>query len=395
MRDTVRKWMYLDPVDMEHFEAWLEAMAKKGLQFDHLSALGVVFRRGEPASIRYRLDPAGNLWTLENRDYCKSLGWEHIGQVGRYFDLYANRDPEAPELHTDPVVQSYGLEQIMKRVKRYCIGLAFATLLLLVAIFLPFFLTSTPVLTLLVDNPTSGNLPVLVFELLSLSITIRTYRAFFRLRQRLKEGQAPRRDKSWYAVVLEQRVLNWLALALTLLYIGILFAVSVLPWKGQLDGLNRPIPMLPLAELEGNPTLEPLVDDRWADGQDRNNYVTFTLTPVAPEQYEISQWLTDGDSYQPSLTIRWYRLSLPFLASPLLDDLAYRYTQYLYHSNDFSLRELSLPSFDRAILATDQHDSNQRLFLQKGAVVIYLNYYGEQNLTERPELLENLASPQN
>ena len=29
MKDTVRKWMCLDPIDMDHFEGWLEAMAQK------------------------------------------------------------------------------------------------------------------------------------------------------------------------------------------------------------------------------------------------------------------------------------------------------------------------------------------------------------------------------
>ena len=107
MKDTVRKFMRLDPIDMEHFEGWLEAMARKGLFFERTWALGIVFRRGEPAAVRYRLDPAGNL--RENRDYCRTLGWEYGGNVGKYFDLYVNRDLEAPELHTDAVVQSYAL----------------------------------------------------------------------------------------------------------------------------------------------------------------------------------------------------------------------------------------------------------------------------------------------
>lgn len=48
MKDTVRKWMRLDPIDMDHFEGWLEAMAQKGLFFERTWALGIVFRRGEP-----------------------------------------------------------------------------------------------------------------------------------------------------------------------------------------------------------------------------------------------------------------------------------------------------------------------------------------------------------
>lgn len=395
MKDTIRKFMSLDPIDMEHFEGWLEAMAQKGLFFERTWAMGIVFRRGEPAPVRYRLDPAGNLWGQENRDYCRALGWEYGGNLGKYFDLYVNRDPEAPELHTDPVVQSYALEQVTKRAKRTCILLTILSLVMLVLIFLPFFLLSAPILYQLVENPVGGNLLYLVLEILSTSVTIRAYLAFFRLRRRLEKGEPPRRGGSWKTVVRRQRAVSWIVLALCILYLGSLVVTSSRGWEGQLEGLDKPVPTLSLAELEQNPALEPLVDGRWVDGQDRNNYVYFNCTPVAPEQYEITQWLTDGGDYEPHLTTRWYRLSLPFLASPLLEELVYQYTQYNYFPEEFDVEEVSLPGFDRAVLATDTQWPGQRLFLQKGNVVVYLSYSGNQDLTSRPELLEELTAFQN
>ena len=395
MKDTVRKWMRLDPIDMDHFEGWLETMARKGLFFERTWALGIVFRRGEPACVRYRLDPAGSLWNREDQNYCKSLGWEFVCQVGRYFDLYVNQDSEAPELHTDPVVQSYALEQVANRAKRTCILLTALTLVMLAAVLLPFFLFSTPILTWLVESPTSGNLLVILLDLLSTAMTVQAYRSFFRLRKRLEEGQPPRRDGSWKSAVRWQQVLNWTGLALAVVYATVLIVTTSRSWEGQLDGLSKPVPTLSLAELEHNLALEPLVDGRWADGQDRNNYVSFTCTPVAPEQYEIVQKLTDGRDYEPRLTTRWYRLSFPFLASPLLDELVYQYTRYNYAPGEYDVEEISLPGFDRAVLATDSQWPGQRLFLQKGNVVVYLSYSGNQDLTCRPELLEELASFQN
>ena len=395
MKDTVRKWMRLDPIDMDHFEGWLETMARKGLFFERTWALGIVFRRGEPACVRYRLDPAGSLWNREDQNYCKSLGWEFVCQVGRYFDLYVNRDSEAPELHTDPVVQSYALEQVANRAKRTCILLTALTLVMLAAVLLPFFLFSTPILTWLVESPTSGNLLVILLDLLSTAMTVQAYRSFFRLRKRLEEGQPPRRDGSWKSAVRWQQVLNWTGLALAVVYATVLIVTTSRSWEGQLDGLSKPVPTLSLAELEHNLALEPLVDGRWADGQDRNNYVSFTCTPVAPEQYEIVQKLTDGRDYEPRLTTRWYRLSLPFLASPLLDELVYQHTQHYYSPDDYDVEELTLSGFDRVVLATDTHWPGQRLFLQKGNVVVYLSYSGNQDLTCRPELPEELSSFQN
>ena len=395
MKDTVRKWMRLDPIDMDHFEGWLETMARKGLFFERTWALGIVFRRGEPACVRYRLDPAGSLWNREDQNYCKSLGWEFVCQVGRYFDLYVNRDSEAPELHTDPVVQSYALEQVANRAKRTCILLTALTLVMLAAVLLPFFLFSTPILTWLVESPTSGNLLVILLDLLSTAMTVQAYRSFFRLRKRLEEGQPPRRDGSWKSAVRWQQVLNWTGLALAVVYATVLIVTTSRSWEGQLDGLSKPVPTLSLAELEHNLALEPLVDGRWADGQDRNNYVSFTCTPVAPEQYEIVQKLTDGRDYEPRLTTRWYRLSLPFLASPLLDEPVYQHTQHYYSPDDYDVEELTLSGFDRAVLATDSQWPGQRLFLQKGNVVVYLSYSGNQDLTCRPELPEELSSFQN
>lgn len=102
MKDRVHKWIYINPLDMDHFEGWLEEMARKGLLFERMSYWGVVFRRGKPADLRYRLEPTGRLWTRESKDYCRELGWDYLGQAGQYFELYANPDPEAPELHSDP-----------------------------------------------------------------------------------------------------------------------------------------------------------------------------------------------------------------------------------------------------------------------------------------------------
>ena len=113
---------------------------------------------------------------------------------------------------------------------------------------------------------------------------------------------------------------------------------------------------------------------------------------MAPEQYEITQWLTDGRDYEPRLVTYWYRLSLPFLASPLLDELVYQYTQYNYFPEEYDVEDISLPGFDRAVLATDTQWPGQRLFLQKGNVVIYLSYSGNQDLTSRPDLLEELTA---
>lgn len=380
MRDTVRKWIYLDPIDMERFEAWLEAMAQKGLLFERLSYWGAVFRRGKPAPIRYRLEPAGRLWTRESKDYCRELGWDYLGQVGRHFELYANSDVNAPELHTDSVVKSYALETLSKRIRWYAIALACLTLVLLLLFLLPLLQSPTPILTYLVESASAGNLYLLLPDLAVLIMLAQTYTSFLRLRRQLQKGEYPKRDGSW------RRSLRWrmlpplAALILLLWYLILLAAVLCLPWSGQLEGQSRPIPVLSLAELEENPALG-IPQDMLAN----KNYVSFRWTPAAPEQYHIRQQLSDGAGYEPALDIYWYRLAIPSLASPLLDELIERY------SGNGELHRLNLPGLEQAVLAANAQKNDQRLFVQKGNLVVYLDYSGQKELSSRPDLIEKLC----
>ena len=185
MKDRVHKWIYINPLDMDHFEGWLEEMARKGLLFERMSYWGVVFRRGKPADLRYRLEPTGQLWTRESKDYCRELGWDYLGQAGQYFELYANPDPEAPELHSDPVVQSYALDLLGKWLRWHLV-----LTLLLAAVFFT-------VLTQQAEIFIFPSLCLLFFDLVVLAQDIRTYVSFFRLRRHLAEGTPPQRDGSW------------------------------------------------------------------------------------------------------------------------------------------------------------------------------------------------------
>ena len=136
MSDTVHRFLLVEPADMDRFEGWLEDMARRGLHYRHRGVFFVHFRRGEPASVRYRLEPMGSLWSRESQDYCRALGWDRLGQVGRDFELYRNPDPDAPELHTDPVVRACGLERVSKTLRLRCAAILLCLALYLVSAFL-------------------------------------------------------------------------------------------------------------------------------------------------------------------------------------------------------------------------------------------------------------------
>lgn len=393
MRNTVYKLIPVDFVDIDRFEGWAEDMARRGLYLHHLTPfLFAAFQRGEPAPVRYRLEPRGSFWSRESQNYCRSLGWAFVCQVGRWFDLYRNDDPEAPELHTDPVVHSYALDRVSRSLRILTAVLVLCFVGELAALLLPYLLSDTPVRLLLNASGITA-LSVLVLFLV-LGMEFRSLGSFFRLRRRLREGIVPGRQ-SWRSSARWYFGLLLFDLVLLAALIATPLVMRSVEWEGELAAAERPFPILELRELEGDPALEVAPSPAALEifGYDRDNYVRREWSPLAPGQYEVEQRLTDGGDYEPSLTMEWYRLSLPFLASPLLDELVYRHTEYNSFPDEYVVSELALPGFDRAVLARDsQWPHQQQLFLQSGSVVIYLRYHGEQELTGRPELLARLAA---
>ena len=90
-----------------------------------------------------------------------------------------------------------------------------------------------------------------------------------------------------------------------------LWAYAALRWEGGIAGQERPFPLLSLPALEGNDALEPVVI-ALQDGTDYNNYIRFSWSLLAPEQYEVYQRMSEPDgSHACGLDLRWYRLSFP------------------------------------------------------------------------------------
>ena len=392
MRNTVYKLIPVDFVDVDRFEGWAEDMARRGLYLHHLTPfLFAAFQRGEPAPVRYRLEPRGSFWSRESQNYCRSLGWEFVCQVGRWFDLYRNDDPEAPELHTDPVVHSYALDRISRSLRILTAVLVLCFVGELAALLLPYLLSDAPVLLLLNASGISTLSMLLLFLLLG--VEFRSLGSFFRLRRRLREGIVPRRH-SWRFTGRWNLGLLLFDLVLLAALIASPLVLRSVEWEGELATAERPFPILELRELEGDPALEAVPSPITLEifGYDSHNYVRRNWSLLAPGQYEVDQHLTGSGDYEPRLDMLWYRLSLPCLASPLLDDLITRYSDLRYAPEHYTVTEPELPGFDRAVLVQDNRWPGQELFLQAGNVVIYLDYSGAQDLTGRPELLARLAA---
>lgn len=97
---TALRWFWAWNASEE--ERWLEDMARQGW---HLERGGILFRfrRGEPATVRYRLDclseRGGEL--SEYLTLCRDAGWSYVTRFGPWY-YFRTSDASAPELHTDP-----------------------------------------------------------------------------------------------------------------------------------------------------------------------------------------------------------------------------------------------------------------------------------------------------
>lgn len=91
---------YIIPAD---FEVWLEEMALKGWQIDHIgqwSSLIMTFRRGESKKYRFIYD----LQAVPRKEYqltYEQFGWEHVGQMASVHIWRQEYTDQRPEAFTD------------------------------------------------------------------------------------------------------------------------------------------------------------------------------------------------------------------------------------------------------------------------------------------------------
>lgn len=101
-------------------EAWLEEEAANGWKLtDSLSNWRLKFRRCEPMECRVRMEP----WSPETQEEKEErvaayleMGWEFSAYIqdGQEYLVYYCTDPEAPELHTDPVARNWAWRKSLK-----------------------------------------------------------------------------------------------------------------------------------------------------------------------------------------------------------------------------------------------------------------------------------------
>ena len=391
----VRRLVPVDFLDLDGLELWLEEMAAKGLHFQGFGALFAHFQRGAPAQVRYHAEPTPD----KRRDVipgqaadCGELGWHYVGKIG-WLAIFRTSDPDAPDFHTDPVTQSYTLERMTRTMTRYT-WLLLAFMIPLTAFLIWARLDSS--FGLVLSLVRSGSLYSSFVFLLDLVLTVHIVREVWglcRLRRRLRAGIPHQRPARWRHTGLVRQGYTLLLCVLALAQIGGACAYFLGPtrWSAELSSLDRPAPVLSLAELEGEGYApEPFWYPGY-EGPDRDNYVSYEWKLLA-RIYEVDQaGVVDGDRRR--LDMEWYSLTLPFLAAPLLDDLMdYHLYDLPYRPERYAVEELTVSGFDRLVVVDNVSYGGQQLFAQVGRRVVYLDYSGPLDLRDHLEDVAGLLA---
>ena len=391
----VRRLVPVDFLDLDGLELWLEEMAAKGLHFQGFGALFAHFQRGAPAQVRYHAEPTPD----KRRDVipgqaadCGELGWRYVGKIG-WLAIFRTSDPDAPDFHTDPVTQSYTLERMTRTMTRYT-WLLLAFMIPLTAFLIWARLDSS--FGLVLDLVRYGSLYTSFVFLLDLVLTVHIVREVWglcRLRRRLRAGIPHQRPARWRHTGLVRQGYTLLLCVLALAQSGGACAYFLGPtrWSAELSSLDRPAPVLSLAELEGEGYAPEPFGYPGYEGPDRDNYVSYEWKALA-RIYEVDQaGVVDGDRRR--LDMEWYSLTLPFLAAPLLDDLMdYHLYDLPYRPERYAIEELTVSGFDRLVVVDNVSYGGQQLFAQVGRRVVYLDYSGPLDLRDHLEDVAGLLA---
>ena len=124
-QSSYRKSCPISIYDVAAVETWLEDLARKGENPVCFTGSRVDLLLDEPWECRFRLQPLQR-WKEaldpERVEAYRSMGWRLVGQLGPFW-VWRCDDPNAPELDTDPVVQSMGYGYLERKMRRHLLRL--------------------------------------------------------------------------------------------------------------------------------------------------------------------------------------------------------------------------------------------------------------------------------
>lgn len=360
--------------DIAGTQRWLEQQSARGYHVDTSFFWQIAgFEKGEPKSVRYRLDAAptrkGTERGTSSPDWgtylsYQELGWEYVSSRN-HFHIYASEDPNAPELHTDPQIQAMSLKLVSDRLLR--------SVLWTIPLFLIWLFrmgSEFSIFSFLVNGSHSFSLAAVAAYGVLLLIQMTEFLWMIGFRRALSRGTSPSPFspvRSFFALLMD--LLPWLMAAL-MVHAG--FAPSVRDQAEQIPLSRYP------AEVKV-PMVQELLPQ--AEFTELESWVYPWQTAASPENYELLQFfdlkLPDGTEVSGAWSVTRCQTADDWIA------LGYAETCTEFDPRYWTLETLPYPSeldhavvYRLALTGKTELDSPSFVLCQDNVVLIaHLNCY--------------------
>ncbi|NLJ58462.1 MAG: DUF2812 domain-containing protein [Tissierellia bacterium] len=380
MSKLVYRFLLSDLWELGKNESWFTYMSAKGL---HLKSIGnwlVRFEKGEAKKTKYRIDILKEAPTEEQLDLYKDCGWELVTNKQIFYIFSSPEDSNAPELHTDPMEQSFKFDIINKQIKKTTIVISIAVILVLSILFYHFFFNKEPYLNL-IGRSSFTLIAMAIGYIYVLFASIGNYIAVKKIKNSLYNGIPINHKQSW-------KLSYFFSSAVYILLIVMILSAILTPlytvYRREAHTSKERLeefPIISLEEVENTSVL------------DYYHHIQYNWSLLAPVQYIIYE---DGyeegtrqedfrSTYtQANIHIRYYELTFKSMAEGLVNDLIHRY--YREYRYDWNVLESESTKFDQLHVAG--RENSKLIFASSGKKVIYIKYYGNKNIESIISLLE-------
>lgn len=379
MSKIIKRFSFVDMWDYGKNESWYSDMALKGLHLQDIGNFLVTFEKGNPKKTKYRIEILEESPSQEQVDLYKEYGWELVTNKKIFYVFSSPEEENAPELHTDPMEQSFTFKMINKQLKTNMTSISIMFLSFLASIFYQFFLQDQPYL-FLIRRDSLNLMMVMVPYMYAFIKSISGYITVKKIKDSLLLGMPLNHNKNWKLSYLFSSLFY-------VLLIGVIIIALFTPYYTAVQrSLHtykavEDTPAISLNDIETGP-----VYDYWH----KLNYYWSFVSPVQYVIYEdgyVDAQVQEepGDAYSPtSLNIRYYELAFKGMTEGLLKDLINRYYREYHYEN--KLTEIEDSKFERLYVA---YGETKLIFLSFDNKVIYIKYNGNEDIERIISLLED------
>ena len=380
MSKTVWRVTPVNGYDIPGLEGWLEKQAAKGLVFSMTVGPFTLFRRVEPAALRFHLEPSPDKpdrTDPELNALYEEAGWRYLGLFRSSFAVFATEGLES-QAHTDPEVWSYVLGRFFRRKLLAGLGLLALNFLCLESFRFLVELSWSDLRWFPVDTMSTHPLLPSILSAVGVVLVDLSWLlgllSLDRYRKAVISREKPPRHTHGGGLL----AVGVLALALVLA--DLMWQIADVRYQPILEEAGA----VTLADIEGEDFL--LAWD--TDPLPSMDYSSHRAGLLMPQRWRYWQsgrfrWVDGVPEEAPKLYVEIYRYHLPWLAGKMVEE------QGRIQWNGGKYKALSpAQGLDQALISHDAFDPERdaypgtRLVLRRGNVVLLVEYQGNQELVQ-------------